>query len=309
MMLQNSAYEPRRTFHSINNDYVSKTQFKQHATQTVHYQVNGTGRDSYINRDNGGFCKMYDPYPYKYGQVGTFAQKRHYVAPAPTMAPMNVFYRSDGTGRDSYVTQTNGGLTNTGRMLHQKDAFKMSLRQYNDPRTTSCYPYVKLGGKTAGFDKAKSTNTFSHSLKYKTIDHNNPLRNSQSNIYSNNFLEGEEDQQLQYSPTSNRQQQPQNYLRSMSQTAGSGGFYPRSSAHIRRDYLLESQLTYDHKFHRAQQELRKEQKSMDNRLARPKYSRQQSNRVQQTYDAKSQERTVSGGFKIPNIDQSKTIQH
>jgi len=65
--------------------------------------VNGTGRDTYINKDNGGFCKMYSPYPYKYGSVGTFAPKRHHTPSAPTMHPMNVYYRSDGTGRDSYV--------------------------------------------------------------------------------------------------------------------------------------------------------------------------------------------------------------
>lgn len=46
---------------------------------------------------------MYEPYPYKYGQVGTFASKRHYANPAPVIGPMNVFYRSDGSGRDSYV--------------------------------------------------------------------------------------------------------------------------------------------------------------------------------------------------------------
>jgi len=78
MIVSQSSYEPRRTFQTIQNDYLSKSMYAGKAAQTVHYNTNGTGRDSYIFRDNGGFSTMHQPYPYKYGSVGTFAPKRKY---------------------------------------------------------------------------------------------------------------------------------------------------------------------------------------------------------------------------------------
>lgn len=83
---------------------------------------------------------------------------------------------------------TNGGLTNTGRMLNFKDAFKRSLRQYDDPRTTNNFPYVKLGGKNAGFDKARSTNTFAN---YKTIE--NPMSVYNASFTDPNLKEGSQE--------------------------------------------------------------------------------------------------------------------
>lgn len=80
---------------------MSRVTFPQKAGQTVHYQTNGTGRDSYIVRDNGGFCKMYNPV--KWPEVTSFTKKRQHVAPAPVMPAKPVYYHSDGTGRDSYI--------------------------------------------------------------------------------------------------------------------------------------------------------------------------------------------------------------
>ena len=37
---------------------------------TTHYQINGTGRDTYIANDNGGFCASYEPS--KAVEPGTF---------------------------------------------------------------------------------------------------------------------------------------------------------------------------------------------------------------------------------------------
>ena len=72
MMLSSGCYEPRRTFGTISNDYLSKTGYRGTA-HTVHYQTDGTGRDSYIVRDNGGFNKMFEPC--KYGELGTLGGK------------------------------------------------------------------------------------------------------------------------------------------------------------------------------------------------------------------------------------------
>lgn len=68
---------------------------------TTNYQTNGTGRDTYIVRDNGGFNAMYEPV--KYGDIGTFSPRRQYRAVVPAIGSKAVQYHSDGTGRDGYI--------------------------------------------------------------------------------------------------------------------------------------------------------------------------------------------------------------
>lgn len=68
------AYQPMRTFNSSSNDYMSKTAYGGSAVHTTHYHTDGTGRDTYIVRDNGGFNKMYEPV--QYAELGTFSPKR-----------------------------------------------------------------------------------------------------------------------------------------------------------------------------------------------------------------------------------------
>lgn len=41
--------------------------------------------------------------PVKYPALGTFGGKRIYRDTAPAIHAKNIYYRSDGTGRDSYV--------------------------------------------------------------------------------------------------------------------------------------------------------------------------------------------------------------
>ena len=80
---------------------MTKTTYPGKAALTVHYHTNGTGRDQYIVRDNGGFGHMYEPI--KYPQVGTFTTKRHVSENAPMIHAKNCYYYSDGSGRDSYI--------------------------------------------------------------------------------------------------------------------------------------------------------------------------------------------------------------
>jgi hypothetical protein len=68
------SHHPMATFGSYSNGYLSKTAYGGAAVHNVNYQTNGTGRDTYIVRDNGGFNKMYEPI--KYADVGTFSPKR-----------------------------------------------------------------------------------------------------------------------------------------------------------------------------------------------------------------------------------------
>ena len=100
MLSPSAIYEPRRTFTGFANDYLSKTGYRGTA-HTVHYQTNGGGRDSYIVRDNGGFNKMYEPC--RQADIGTFGSKHRYEQRVPAIHAKNLYYRSDGTGRDSYI--------------------------------------------------------------------------------------------------------------------------------------------------------------------------------------------------------------
>ena len=132
---------------------MTKCQYKGKAALTVHYHTNGTGRDSYIVRNNGGFNKMYNPI--KWPNVGTFVPKRVPRENTPLMHPMPVYYHSNGTGRDSYIVETGGGLHNLSRMIEYREAFVKSLRSYSRPKSA----YVKQGGKSVGFQRTPSVTT------------------------------------------------------------------------------------------------------------------------------------------------------
>jgi hypothetical protein len=110
----------------------------------VHFNTNGGGRDSYIVRDNGGFCKMHEPV--KYPQVGSFVTKRHVVENAPQIHAKPLYYYANGTGRDSYIVETSGGFNNVASFIEYRQAFVKSLRSYSRPRSA----YTKSGGKAVG---------------------------------------------------------------------------------------------------------------------------------------------------------------
>ena len=86
---------------------VSHTQVKPNAFR-VHYFADGTGRDTFVKMDNGGFFNAYKPAPAY--PVTSFTQKRRYDPPAPVIHSRGVQYHSDGTGRDSYIGFNKGGL-------------------------------------------------------------------------------------------------------------------------------------------------------------------------------------------------------
>ena len=89
----------------------------------MNYFGNGDGRDSYIICQNGGLS-----YPEKVGMRHTGVSFNKYNGPARHRSPSpfkpaaTFYYQSDGTGRDSYVLQNNGG----SRIEHKN-------RQNGDP--------------------------------------------------------------------------------------------------------------------------------------------------------------------------------
>ena len=98
-------YEPRQgTFGGVNKNAGAQTREMQLVGNghPRHYFTDGTGRDSYIYQDNGGFTKMYSPLKW---QNSSFPERpvHQKARPAPVMHAKPIFYRADGTGRDSYV--------------------------------------------------------------------------------------------------------------------------------------------------------------------------------------------------------------
>lgn len=71
----------------------------------VQYKTNGTGRDLYIYSNNGGFSDVhYSPTHYdRPGAMLPNIKKRVSPEKMPNIHSKNVFYRQDGTGRDSYI--------------------------------------------------------------------------------------------------------------------------------------------------------------------------------------------------------------
>lgn len=106
---------------------MSRAQVKPNGYK-VTYHSDGTGRDTYINRNSGG---LYAPYVPRAGPgVSSFNTRRiPNAAPSPVIAPLAVHYYSDGSGRDSYISFNEGGLALRASFTDVKTAFKQSLRQ------------------------------------------------------------------------------------------------------------------------------------------------------------------------------------
>jgi len=99
------------------------------------YKPDGSGRDTYVNFDDGGFNRMYQPrgqfhpgtllLPNLEHQRFFERQKKPHIHSKP------VQYKPDGSGRDSYVKSTNGGMTVlTQRSREYRQVFRQSLRAY-----------------------------------------------------------------------------------------------------------------------------------------------------------------------------------
>lgn len=80
----------------------------------LHYNTNGTGRDSYIYMDNGGFSLPDFGQPM--GSPGTMKPDLPYRPPYPhKLKPIQsrpIHYVQDGQGRDSYILSSHGGFVN-----------------------------------------------------------------------------------------------------------------------------------------------------------------------------------------------------
>lgn len=86
----------------------------------IMYHINGTGRDTYIYQDNGGFAEMHRN-GNRGSQPGRFLPKVKASSPQrhPNLAEqaMPKRYLTDGTGRDGYIFANDGGMTSSGKFI------------------------------------------------------------------------------------------------------------------------------------------------------------------------------------------------
>ena len=112
------------------------TIYRTTKTNITFYRTDGKGRDDYINYNNGGFwkdrtIKIRDVYkPCK--KIKIFHSLFHHPP------PFN--YISDGSGRDSYVLDHNGGLTKTFEPLIEQKLIKF-LRKNEEENNKKCKYY------------------------------------------------------------------------------------------------------------------------------------------------------------------------
>ena len=99
----------KNTFEKQYDHVVTRTQVIPSAFR-VNYHTDGSGRDTFVSHNNGGFFKAYQPI--KAMPVGAFVQKRSYCPPRPAIVSRGIYYHSDGTGRDNYIECNSGGLNN-----------------------------------------------------------------------------------------------------------------------------------------------------------------------------------------------------
>ncbi|CDW80645.1 UNKNOWN [Stylonychia lemnae] len=115
------------------------------------YAVDGSGRDSYINQDNGGLYKAYEPaYAPNTGTFQTYSRKK--FSANAQFETKRTQYFSNGSGRDAYVVQQqlnlgdnqiyrrgNGGFYPAELIAEYKNSYVESLRHYETPNTPSQY--------------------------------------------------------------------------------------------------------------------------------------------------------------------------
>ena len=100
------------------------------------YATDGTGRDTYVSSNCGGFSITNNPAPAQRG--GTFGASMRKVSPAHIArgggqgSPgKNVHYRVNGTGRDSYIHCNQGGFASNYTYMNDSQAYVHSLRGYD----------------------------------------------------------------------------------------------------------------------------------------------------------------------------------
>ena len=105
---------------------------KSTAGKSVFYRDDGTGRDSYIAVNSGGYFPFHQTMPEF--PVSTMRRFRTVKPVTPNSPHKLLRYISDGTGRDGYIVGDYGGFLQGGGSA-RKTRFEGNLRQYGFSRT------------------------------------------------------------------------------------------------------------------------------------------------------------------------------
>ena len=98
------------------------------------YQPLGTGRDTYIIRNNGGLYHEYTPA----SAITPTNFRNCKMRQSFNLCGLDVKmpnYLADGSGRDTYIVKSNGGLYPQKTAAEFEDTFVNSLRRYRMPST------------------------------------------------------------------------------------------------------------------------------------------------------------------------------
>ena len=116
--------------------------------RTLNYRTDGSGRDTYISVNNGGYCNSFS-------KTAAYKVPNGLIRPrSATSKPSakSLHYKSDGTGRDGYITFGDGGLHTTVTPRHFNATFQQSLRSHaplNRTRKNDAYSWAQLTWKTS----------------------------------------------------------------------------------------------------------------------------------------------------------------
>lgn len=97
--------------------------------KSQYYVSDGFGRDTYIYNTNGGFAP--EKMATKIHGVGSFViQKQRSIESLAQIHSKPVVYTNNGGGRDTYISQNDGGFRPLHRAGHGKATYFNQLRQY-----------------------------------------------------------------------------------------------------------------------------------------------------------------------------------
>jgi len=111
----------------------SKTQF---------YRALGNGRDSYISFNNGGMFAATQPMP-EY-PVTSFPARRTVRHSANSSPQRTIRYRTNGTGRDLYISSNAGGFESRTLRFCPGAVFYKSLRETELLRSYDTRDYLRM---------------------------------------------------------------------------------------------------------------------------------------------------------------------
>ena len=150
-----------------------------YAGKTLFYHSNGSGRDSYIGFNQGGLAapQARNIQPEK-GSMNS--REIHMKVNSPVIHSKPVYYSTNGTGRDSYIARSSGGLHSEYSPGSTRSSFYTNLRRYDDnsvsPRRRSVSPSPR--GKKDVFLRSQQHFNSSHLANIKKMKTHQKLLDS-----------------------------------------------------------------------------------------------------------------------------------